>query len=104
MDVREFIESAAGVVNASMNPLKVVTQKHLRLAMIRDVREVDRQKAPPVAQDHRVVVATHHPDDVIAHVNVVRFLRLFFYIKFSCNIIQKLNFFSTNYFSPLYTP
>lgn len=67
MVAQEFIESAVGAVNASMNPLKVVTQKHLRLVMIQGALEVDRQKAPPDARGHRVIVTPllHHPDDVI---------------------------------------
>lgn len=74
---QEFIGNAAGAVNASMNPLKVVTQKHPRLATSRDALVVDRdlRKAPPVAQDHRVVVTHHHhPDGVIALATVVKLI------------------------------
>lgn len=82
-----------------MNPLKVVTQKHPRLAMIRDVRVVDHRKAPPVAQDHQEV-ATHHPDDAIAHVTVVKVFLGFLSRLF----LQYPNFIPIlKYFFPLYT-
>lgn len=89
MVVQEFIVSAAGVVNASMI-LKVVTQNHPRLAMIRDVRVVDRQKAPPVAQNHHAA-ATLHPDDAIAHVIVVKIFSSFNFLAIT---FSQITFFS----------